>query len=166
MSILKTKLVNQENQDPIIQKGQDPNAYIESKALEVRLRYEEDIASAYRDFYRDQVVTDKRNELGRFLFAVSVSTIGFFISILKMATQPGGFEKFDLFLIGVAGFFLLISLFVSLRLAIPKNQDVNPVNLELVEHHRSNVVELSRFSYFWFLCWIIGLVFGLVVIIE
>ncbi len=150
----------------IQQQQEEIDQYIESKPFEVYLRYEEDVAKAYRDFYRDQVVNDKRNELGRFLFGVSFTTLGFIVSILKLSSTISVLGRIDVLLLILSGGFLLLSSIFSLRLAVPKNQDVNPTTLELVELHRTNSVELSRLSFWWFISWVVGLIIGLSVIMT
>ncbi|RLJ20923.1 hypothetical protein DJ031_04230 [bacterium endosymbiont of Escarpia laminata] len=141
-----------------------PRQHVREKPFEVFLRYEEDVAKAYRDYYRDQVVNDKRNELGRFLFGVSFTTLGFIVSVLKLSSSISLAGSVDVSLLVACGGFLLLSAMFGLRLAVPKNQDVNPTTLELVELHRANSIELSRISLLWFFSWIAGLVLGLTVI--
>ncbi len=162
----KLKQIHVEVKEPesIIQNLHSPNEYVEEGPFQVYLRHEEDVTSAYRDYYRDQVVRDKRNELGRFLFGVCVTTVGFIVGILRMSPSKSNFTTIDTICLVGSGTFLLLSSFFSLRLAVTKNQDVNPTTLELVSFHRANAVELSRLSLFWFLCWVIGLIFGLLVI--
>lgn len=140
---------------------------VKAKSLEVRLDIETDVAEAYRAYYRDQIVNDKRNELGRFLFGVSFTTIGFIVSILKLSTPEidlTGARNFQL-LFG-SGSLLLFSAMCALRLAIPKNQTVDPTTLELIELHRSNSNELSRLGLAWFIFWVVGLILGLLMLIT
>ena len=140
--------------------------FVEPRPFEVYLRYEDDVASAYRDFYRDQVVNDKRNELGRFLFGVSFTTLSVVISVLSFSKPEFDFRSSQGGLLLSAGLLIVFSALCSLRLAIPKNQDVDPTTLELVRLHRENSVELSRLSFFWFILWLVGfLIAGYVLIV-
>jgi hypothetical protein len=85
---------------------------------------------------------------------------------MKISKQLSKLTEVDIIFLIASGTFLLLSTLFSLRLAVPKNQDVNPTALELVEFHRENSVELSRLAFLWFLCWVIGLIAGLVVILS
>jgi|SRR3954468_8241071 len=152
--------------DSLIDRVEDPTSLVERNALKVHLRYEEDVAAAYRAYYRDQVVVDKRNELGRFLFGVSFTTLGFIVSVLKISTPGLGLVSREArWLLGSLTF-LLFSVVCSLRLAVPKNQTVNPTTLELVAFHRANSIELSRLSFVWFALWLVGLVLGLLSLVT
>lgn len=143
-----------------------PSDFLQSKPLEVFLRYEEDVAAAYRAFYKDQIVNDKANELGRFLFGVSVTTLGFLVSVLKLSTPQLIIDGHTLIWMGLSGTLLLFSALCSLRLAVPRNQAVDPETLELVKFHRANSNELSRLSLIWFALWLGGLVSGLVLMMH
>lgn len=152
--------------ESLIDRVVDPTSLVERNVLKVHLRYEEDVAAAYRAYYRDQVVVDKRNELGRFLFGVSFTTLGFIVSVLKISTPDLGLASREArWLLGSLTF-LLFSAVCSLRLAVPKNQTVNPTTLELVAFHRVNSIELSRLSFVWFALWLVGLVLGLLSLVT
>jgi len=150
-----TTLENFKSEDVTLDK------FIDVKPIEVFLRFEEDISGAYRDYYKDQVVNDKRNELGRFLFGVSFTTLGLFVSIIKFSSDIGKFNSYNLVLFIISGIILISSALISLKLAIPKNQIIDPTKIELIQFHYKNTVELQRFSVLWFVLWILGLGFGL-----
>ena len=139
---------------------------IKQKPFEIYLRHEEDVIAAYRDYYRDQIVNDKRNELGRFLFGVSFTTLGFIVSILKFSSDINSFSTIKFCLLGTSGLFLLTSSLFGLLLAYPRNQEVDPTTLDIVALHRANSNELARRSVIWFLFWVIGLIIGLLTIIT
>jgi len=152
--------------ESLIDRVEDPTSLVERSDLKVHLRYEEDVAAAYRAYYRDQVVVDKRNELGRFLFGVSFTTLGVIVSVLKISTPELGLISREARWLFGSLIFLLFSAVCSLRLAVPKNQTVNPTTLELVAFHRANSIELSRLSFVWFALWLVGLVLGLLSLIT
>lgn len=138
----------------------DERGLIKEKPLEVFLRYEEDVAAAYREYYRDHIANDKRTELGRFLFGVSSTTIGLFVSLLALSNSSSLTSLRSEVGLLISGLFLLLSAVCSLRLAVPKTQNVDPTALELVKLHHSNSVELSRLAFIWFALWFVGLVAG------
>ena len=164
--LTKTTDLESRQLDGVITEVAEASDLIEPDTFTVYLRYEEDVATAYRDYYRDQVVHDKRTELGRFLFGVSFATLGFIVTALKLSKPEFEIQSTDATWLIISGVFLLASSLCSLRLAIPRNQQVNPATLELVEFHRSNSTGLFRIAYLWFSFWLIGLVLGLVIAVK
>jgi hypothetical protein len=113
--------VETEAYEEVIEPVVEPGNCVDVIPFEVFLRYEEDVALAYRDYYRDQVKNDKRNELGRFLFGVSFTTVGFIISIIKLSKRSPTFIGIDIIFMASSGLLLFLSALFSLRLAFPKN---------------------------------------------
>lgn len=134
---------------------------LESAPLGVRLRYEEDVADAYRSWYKDQVVKEQANELGRFLFGVSSATIGFLTTISTITSPEIGIPAEDRLWLIVAVAVLLLSSGCSLYLAIPKSQLVDPNQLELVKLHKAALDELRFCSVAWVCLWVAGLLIGI-----
>lgn len=135
---------------------------LEAAPLGVRLRYEEDVADAYRSWYKDQVVKEQSNELGRFLFGVSFATIGLLTTISKFSSPETGISAQDLFWLGVAVAVLLLSSGCSLYLAVPKSQFLDPNQIELVKLHKAALGELRFLSVAWVCLWTAGLLIGII----
>ena len=129
--------------------------------LEVRLRYEEDVAAAYRSWYKEQLVKEQRPELGRFLFGVSFATIGILATISKLTPATEASTR-DIIWLGWAVGVLLLSSGCSLYLAVPKNQLLDPNTMELVKTHKATTDELRGVALAWLCLWVLGLLIGVV----
>ena len=124
---------------------------------------QEDVAKAYRDWYKDQVSKDKRDELGRFLFGVSSASIGILLA-LERFSPPGQTARAPLPWLLLSGVLFLLTGILSLYLAVPKNQQMDPAELDLVALQRANANEMTKFAQLWFVLWAFGIVSAAVAI--
>lgn len=126
--------------------------------LEMRLR-PEDVRLAYRAWYRSLIAKDYRTELGRFLFGVSSTTMAAILGASTLGAQSAGWQL-NWPALGASMILLVVSAFVSLRLAIPSGRVLDPAEMELVRLHLDNVSQIRRISRWWMALWLAGLASG------
>ena len=124
--------------------------------LTVRVRLE-DLSEAYRDWYKEQVSKDKRDELGRFLFGVSSASLGILVTLQRFIPQNPVRARYTSYLLVASALLLVLSAVCALYLAVPKNRQIRPEEIELVSLHRNNAQEMTRIAIIWFASWILGI---------
>lgn len=117
----------------------------------------DDIAQAIRDWAKDEVISSpsRSYELGRFLFGVSVGTIGIISALAKLGPAQVLNLHYKLSLICFA-----LSILVALNMARPRNWKLDG-ETNLFEEHKRIINKGIRRTVIWFILWFIGFVLGL-----
>ena len=115
----------------------------------------EEIAQGIKDWVKDEIKSSpsRSYELGRFLFGVSVGTVGMFAAIEKLGSAPSFDWWFKLSLV-----FFSASILFSLNMARPRNWKLNG-ETNLFDEHRRIINRGIRHTVIWFIAWAVG--FGL-----
>jgi hypothetical protein len=115
----------------------------------------EDSAEGVRAWVRDEISKGptSRYELGRFLFAVSSGTAATVLALEKLSTDP----QLDCWLTAALGL-LVISVLVSLRLAIPVLIELDP-SADLFELHKKQIQRVRSLAFSWAAVWLLSLPF-------
>ncbi|HEV3454912.1 MAG TPA: hypothetical protein VHG32_00050 [Thermoanaerobaculia bacterium] len=141
---------------PQIQHALGDTTILHSVPFTVRLRLEEDVANAYREWYKQQVSMDKRDELGRFLFGVSSASLGLLAGLRQLLPHKAAPVHNASYMLVVSAALLLLSAVCALYLAVPKNRQIPPDKIELVSLQRENANEITTVAIIWFGLWILG----------
>ena len=117
----------------------------------------EEIVQGIRNWVADEIKSSpsRSYELGRFLFAVSVGTVGMFAAIEKLESTPSFDRRFKLSLV-----FFAVSILFSLNMARPRNWKLGG-ETDLFEEHKRIIDRGIRHTFFWFIPWALGFGFGI-----
>ena len=115
----------------------------------------EEIAQGIKAWMADEIKSSpsRSYELGRFLFGVSVGTVGMFAAIEKLGANPSFDRWFKLSLL-----FFSASMLSSLNMARPRNWRLNG-ETNLFDEHKRIIDRGIRHTIIWFITWAVG--FGL-----
>ena len=112
-----------------------------------------EISKAYKDWAQDQIsgLNKTRLDIGKFLFGVSIASVGAFLGISK--TIANGISCIDwiAILCFVFSAFIGIAIFLPWRISLFGDYDLQAL-------HSQQVRKLLSLTYIWVLLWVIGLV--------
>jgi hypothetical protein len=117
----------------------------------------EEIAQAIRDWVKDEIKASpsRSYELGRFLFGVSVGTIGIVSAIAKLEQNEALATGYKLSLVVFS-----ISILVALNMARPRNWRIDG-DTNLFDEHKRIIARGIRHTIVWFIFWFSGFALGL-----
>lgn len=148
----------------VIRRAED---LITQHPINIRLRYEEDVADAYREWFRNSISKDHRTELGRFLFGVSFTSMALLLTAIKLSSDLSkslskSISSNELVVMAISLGLLFCSALCGLYLAVPEARIVSLNGIELVPLQKRVGRQIRRWTLAWLLLWIVGLVIGTV----
>ena len=117
----------------------------------------EDVASAVRDWFKDEIrkAPSARHELGKFFLGVSTSTLGLYATLLKFAVAEPALDGITYACFAA----LLLSALVGLSMAIPHTIKVT-ADTELYSTYNRIVRSTIGLMGLWVTSWLAGFVLG------
>jgi hypothetical protein len=117
----------------------------------------QDIAQAIRDWTKEEIKSSpsRSYELGRFLFGVSVGTVGIVSAIAKLGQSQSLGLGYRISLISFA-----LSILVALEKARPRNWMLDG-KTNLFDEHQRIINRGIRYTVAWFIFWFIAFAVGL-----
>ncbi len=114
------------------------------------------ITDAYQEWVKDEIksTTNKFFDFGKFIFGVSVGSIGFITGIEKYTSDSP-----DIYYIISIVLFVLSSI-LSIIIILPKDIEIKE-NTDLTELFNKAVIKYRRFIWSWFIIWLIAILLGL-----
>jgi hypothetical protein len=121
-----------------------------------------DVADAIKQWMKSELKKSpqKKYDLGKFFFGVSSSTLGIIITIEKFSNTP----LLD-FTLTIAILFFIVSILVALIMVLPKLINITG-DVDLFELHRNSIKYTLYQIYLWFIIWTIGIIFGIIAILN
>ena len=120
----------------------------------------EDVAEGLRDWVKSELKEGPKQgyDLGKFLFSVSVGTIGALTAIEKLNATP----QMDLLMI-CSLFLLFISIVIALLLALPRKNSIRG-ETDLFDAYEKQIQKIHIHVWIWFIIWISGTFIGVIAI--
>jgi hypothetical protein len=117
----------------------------------------EEIAQAIKDWVKDEIKASpsRSYELGRFLFGVSVGTVGIISAIAKIGPNQPFSIGYKLCLVCFS-----LSILVALNMARPRNWKIDS-DTNLFDEHKRLIDRGIRHTIVWFIVWFSGFALGL-----
>jgi hypothetical protein len=121
-------------------------------------RRDEDTAAAIRDWVRDEIKRGPgvRVDLGKFFFAVSTISIGFFVTLKKIDTFSSSVRLLD----RISIFLMCLSILVALLMILPGFRLLSGPP-DLSGEYRKHVHRLLAYILLWFVAWFPGVMSGI-----
>lgn len=119
---------------------------------------EEDTTSAMREWLREEIKRGpgRRAELGKFFFAVSTASIGFFVAVKKIDLLIVSIRPLD----RIALFLMCLSTLVALLMIIPGFRLVRRPP-DLPREYQRQVLWLLAYILLWSVVWFVGIMSGI-----
>lgn len=119
---------------------------------------DEDRTSAIREWLREEIKRGPgaRVDLGRFFFAVSTISIGFFVALKKIDLLTGRMRLLD----RISLLLMCLSVLLALLMIIPGFRLLGG-KPDLAREYRRQVLRLLVHTLLWFAVWFFGIMSGI-----
>lgn len=115
-----------------------------------------DTQESIREWFKDWIKSSisKSYDLGKFIFNISLTSIGIVVSIKKFSNETLNA------ITTISLLFFLLSALSAIFMIFPKKNKIDS-ETNLLELYTSQVRVSYRFFWFWFCLWLLGLVLGI-----
>lgn len=119
---------------------------------------DEDTTSAMREWFRDEIRRGPgaRADLGRFFFAMSTISIGFFVALKKIDLLTSSIRLLD----QISLLLMCLSTLVALLMIVPGFRLLSRPR-DLSREYQRQVLRLLAYILLWFGLWFLGIMSGI-----
>jgi hypothetical protein len=116
----------------------------------------QDVHDGLREWIKTDIreISAKGYDLGKFLFSVSVGTLGALTALIKIDSSTQINTPFI-----VSASILFISIVIAISIVLPKSIPVGD-NIDLLDLYRKQLQAIIRVIWAWFFVWLIGAITG------